>query len=377
MEAGTPKTTSVHAEEGTAAHKLAELVLTTDHSPISYLGDTLNGFEVDEEMVESVQVFVNAVGRALIHEDVLLWVERRFSLAKLNPPAPMFGTSDAVTFDPRKKLLTVFDLKYGRGVVVEVEENPQEMYYGLGALLEIEESFPEYRGEIDHIKLVIVQPRAAHPDGVVRAVIISYEDLLAFASGLLERAEATQVEDAPLTPGDWCRWCRAAPICPALQKQAMAVAKREFSELPGNLPPAPETLTISELVTVLDNADILTDWIKSVHGHVMGMLERGEEVPGYKLVPKRAMRKWVNPDEVLEYTRRRGLLDEEVQETKLISPAQLDKIIKRQYHTLVPEELWAKKSSGHNLAPSSDPRPAEQLRPAVDFVDHSELEKLI
>ena len=377
MEAGIPKTTSVHAEEGTAAHKLAELVLTTDHSPISYLGDTLNGFEVDEEMVESVQVFVNAVGSALIHEDVILWVERRFNLAKLKPPAPMFGTSDVVTYDPRKKLLTVFDLKYGRGVLVEVGDNPQEMYYGIGALLDIEECFPEYRGEIHDIKLVIVQPRAAHPDGVVRSATISYEDLLAFASELLDRAGATQVEDAPLNPGDWCRWCRAAPICPALQKQAMAVAKREFSELPGNLPPAPETLALAELVTVLDNADILTDWIKSVHGYVMGMLERGEEVPGYKLVPKRAMRRWVNPDSVLTLMRRHGLPDDEVQVTKLLSPAQLEKVIKRGGLPPLPEELWEKKSSGFNLAPSSDPRPAAQLRPAVDFVDHSELEKLI
>lgn len=377
MEEGIPDTKSPHALQGTAAHMLAELALTDDLSPNSYLGDTFKGVEVDEEMVEGVQLFMDTVGDALTHDEVLLWVERRFSLAKLDPPAPMFGTSDVVTYDPLAKLLTVIDLKYGRGVVVEVDDNPQVLYYGLGALLEIEESFPEYKGEIHDIKLVIVQPRAMHTEGAVRSVTVSYQDLVAFAVTLLEKAAETQVEDAPLNPGDWCRWCRAAPVCPALHKQAMAVAKREFSELPSNLPPAPEKLTVTELVTVLDNADLLTDWIKSVHAHVLAMLERGEVVPGYKAVPKRAMRKWVDVEKVLEFTRNECLLlDGTVQETKLRSPAQLEKILKRYKFTL-PTELWEKKSSGYNLAPDSDPRPAALIGPAADFIDHSDLEKLL
>lgn len=380
MEQGIKDYGSVHAAEGTAAHKLAESALSHSVSPKKFLGQTIEtrggNFVVTEEMVDAVELYIKAVYGAASGKDVLLWIERRFNLDVLDPPAPMFGTGDAVTYAPTEKLLTVIDLKYGRGVIVQVEDNPQEMYYGLGALLDIEKEFPEY--DIEKIKLVIVQPRAEHPDGVVRSVVIDYADLIAFAVVLLNKARATQDPNAPLTPGDWCRWCKAAPVCPALQEQAMAVAKREFSELPMNLPPAPEKLSITELVTVLDNADLLVDWIKSVRSHVMGILEHGGEVPGYKAVPKRAMRKWVDEQDVYSFTRSLGLNYEDVSETKLRSPAQMEKILKRIKEKL-PENLWVKKPSGFNLAPTSDPRPQILLGPGADFekIDPKELEKLI
>ena len=157
----------------------------------------------------------------------------------------------------------------------------------------------------------------------------------------------------------------------------MAVAKREFSELPANLPPAPDTLSISELTVVLDNADLLTDWIKSVHAHALAMLQRGAAVPGYKAVPKRAMRKWIDENHVLDRMRQLGLQDYEVQVTKLLSPAQMEKVLKRAGMDGMPDELWEKKSSGYNLAPDSDPRPAMLLGPGTEFIDHSELEKLL
>ena len=369
MEKGIKDYGSVHAAEGTAAHDLADTVLVGIDPIEVYLGKAMGNFIVDEDMIDAIGTYLEAVGDALTHEDVLWWSERRFNLDMLDPPAPMFGTSDFVAYDPREKLLTVIDLKYGRGVIVEVKDNPQILYYGLGALLDIEKNFPQY--EIEKIKLMIAQPRAEHPDGPVRSVIIDYQDLVAFAVSLLKKAEATTDPEAPLTPGDWCRWCKAAPVCPALQKQAMAVAKREFSELPMNLPPSPEKLSITELVTVLDNADILVDWIKSVRSHVMGILERGGEVPGYKAVPKRAMRKWIDEDDVVDHIRSVGITADEVFERKLRSPAQIEKILKRLKEKL-PENLWVKNSSGFNLAPTSDPRPQILLGAGADFVKQKE-----
>lgn len=372
MEKGIVDYGSVHAAEGTAAHKLAEMALVSELPPSNWMGQTVNArgdFVVTEEMADAVDLYIAAVYCAVTTKNVILWIERRFNLDALDPPAPMFGTSDAVAYDPDEKMLTVIDLKYGRGVIVEVENNPQEMYYGLGALLDIEKEYPEY--EIEKIKLVIVQPRAEHPDGHIRSVVIDYEDLIAFAVTLLEKARATTDPNAPLTPGDWCRWCKAAPVCPALQEQAMSVAKREFSELPMNLPPAPEKLSMTELVTVLDNADLLVDWIKSVRAHVLGILERGGEVPGFKAVAKRAMRKWVDEPDVAEVVRGLGLHDSEAYETKLRSPAQMEKALKRIKEKL-PEELWTKQSSGFNLAPTGDPRPQILLGAGADFTKQGE-----
>ena len=373
MEHGIPDSSGPYAQEGTAAHTLAEMCLNRNREPDTYLGTSINGIEVTDEMVEAIDLYIAAVSDALVHSDVLLWIERRFSLARLDPPAPMFGTSDAVTYDHKKHLLTVFDLKYGRGVIVEADDNPQEMYYGLGALLEIESKHPEYR--IDSIKLVIVQPRAPHPDGVVRSVTLSYEDLIAFGAELLERAASTQEPDAPLTPGDWCKFCRAAGVCPALQERAVSVAKREFAELPYDRPPHPDTLSVNELVVVLNNADLLEDWLASVRAYVMGMLERGEEVPGFKAVAKRGMRKWIDEALVYGFMLEHGIDRERGEVTKLKSPAQLEKELKRSKLPL-PEDLYRKQSSGNTLAPDSDPRPPLALGPANEFTNE-ELEGLL
>ena len=374
MEHGIPDISGPYAQEGTAAHKLASICLDRSREPDTYLGTSINGFEVTDEMVDAIELYIAAVSDALVHDGVLLWVERRFSLARLDPPAPMFGTSDAITYDHRQSLLTVFDLKYGRGVVVEVEDNPQEMYYGLGALLEIESKYPQYR--IKKIKLVIVQPRAPHTDGAVRSVTLSYEDVIAFGAELLERAEKTQEPDAPLTPGSWCKFCRAAAVCPALQKQAVSVAKREFAELPTNMPPKPETLSVTELVVVLNSADLLEDWLASVRAHVMGMLERGEEVPGFKAVAKRANRKWVDEELVYGFLQEHGVERSAGQVVKIKSPAQLEKVLKK--HKLpLPEDLYRKVSSGNTMAPDSDPRPPLALGPANEFINEDVLEGLL
>ena len=89
------------------------------------------------------------------------------------------------------------------------------------------------------------------------------------------------------------------------------------------------------------------------------------------------MRKWIDESHVLDRMRQLGLQDDEVQVTKLLSPAQMEKALKRAGMDGMPDELWEKKSSGYNLAPDSDPRPAMLLGPGTEFIDHSELEKLL
>ncbi|KKK97306.1 hypothetical protein LCGC14_2654050, partial [marine sediment metagenome] len=165
-------------------------------------------------------------------------------------------------------------------------------------------------------------------------------------------------------------------VCSALQKRAVSVAKREFAELPTNMPPKPETLSVSELVVVLNSADLLEDWLASVRAHAMGMLDRGEEVPGFKAVAKRGMRKWVDEELVYGFLQEHGVDRSEAQTTKIKSPAQLEKVLKKRKLPL-PEDLYRKQSSGNTMAPDSDPRPPLALGPANEFINEKTLEGLL
>lgn len=367
-----PQTTSVYAAEGTAAHTLVNRALTENLPASTWLGEEINGFEVNEEMAEAAQMFVDVVRvQESLDPAAIVRYEQRFSLASLNPPDDMYGTADAIVIQPTMRTLVVPDFKYGKGVFVDAHENEQLMYYGLGALLDVELD-RSMRGAFDQVRLIIVQPRAfSGTEGPIREVVVSYEELVGFATTLLRLAREAMKPDAPLVPGAWCQFCRAAGVCPALKAHAVAVAQVEFEDMPAQLPPAPEKLTDAQLVMVLNKADIIEDWLKDVRAYVIAKLERGEPVPGYKLVAKKANRKWIAPDLVLEWAKANGLNPKELMtEPELESPAQVEKILKGTGIKL-DATLYEKKSSGLTLAPEKDPRPAAVLGPAADFADEA------
>lgn len=196
---------SAYMEEGTAAHALGELCLRKDVSPETYVGTTLEGVEVTEEMAEAVAVYTHYCGADDKWVEGTVWIEHRFNLADLKPPAPMYGTADFVAYDPATRELEVVDLKFGRGVVVEVAGNPQLRYYALGAALSLKGRYP-----IEYVKSTVVQPRAGHPDGPVRSEVIPILELLDWSADLFAAARATLAPNAPLVAGRQCRFCPAS-----------------------------------------------------------------------------------------------------------------------------------------------------------------------
>jgi hypothetical protein len=345
-----PDKSSVYAQEGTAAHELAERCLRENADADAYLGDDIDvagtSYEVTEEMAEAVQLYLDTVRAELMRNDGPngeLLIEHRFDLSDLYPG--MFGTNDAAVYHEQHGRLVIFDYKHGRGHAVEAFENPQLLYYGYGAASTIYSGKP-----LREIELVIVQPRAPHKDGPVRRWVLPAMDLLDWSADLLVAAEATENPTAPLVSGDHCQFCKAAAICPQLREDSIAAAKTEFTDKATELSP-------EQLRGILDKADMIEDWLHAVRAHALTVLEGGGSVPGYKLVEKRAFRKWRGEFPEADLLRL-GFHRQALYTEKPLSPAQLEKKLAKPLRDRL-AELTVKESSGYTLAAESDGRPAK------------------
>lgn len=385
-----PDFSSSYADEGTAAHEIAARALEKGVDADLWLDTVVqtDGMRepvtVDEEMVEAAQVYVDYCRRRMNEaaqaEGMQSWIETRFDLAPINPPGPMFGTADFALWSPPQKprkvmdrgtpvltmpkpsLLEVVDYKHGSGVLVEAEGNPQLMYYALGAVVEL-------KVKPDKIRVTVVQPRANHPDGIVRSWDFEWADLVEFRRELFERAVATQADDAPLTVGDHCRFCPAQAICPAQQALAEETAQEEFGALVvAEESPlvSPEALTLDQLLRAMEAAPLIEAWLSSVRKHVRHLTESGEET-GFKLVAGRAMRRWVDEDQAEAWLE--PVLADDAYKKKLLSVAQAEKALKA-IGMKLPDGIFNKVSNTQKLVPLDDPRPA--LPPPVAAEDEFE-----
>lgn len=346
---------SRHAEEGSEAHSFAAYCLQHNKRPISLLGETLGlddrVFDVTEEMVEAVTLYQNTIYEGLNRgAGGQLLIEHQFQLDTIHPAA--FGTADAVTWRPNEHLLIVDDFKYGAGVPVDVQDNPQLKYYALGAFTTL-----SFRAKT--IRLRITQPRCPHPAGAVRHWDLDTPSLVDFASDLVDYITATEQPDAKLVAGSWCRWCPAAAICPETHAKAQAIAKVDFKPVDG-LNYDPEKLKLA-----LDSAPFLEGLAKSIREFAYAEAEAGRCPPGYKIVAKRPVRRWIDEGQVIQHLKKAGVADDEIFEPRAIkSPAQLEKTQGKK--TL--DDFIMKASSGHALVPESDSRPAVRATPQDDFL---------
>ena len=335
MSEGIESPKSSYADEGTRAHEIASHWLSTG---IIECGD--------EEMMNAVQFYVELIQRESGKSNQVL-IEHKFDLSSIHPG--LYGTADAVIYYPSTKLLRVYDFKYGQGILVEVENNSQLMYYGLGALLSSEFI-------CDQVELVIVQPRATHMDGPVRRWRFDAFDLLEFAADLKQFAEKTEDPNAPIIAGDHCRFCPAAGICPELGKKALDVAQTEFSPVLSYDP--------AKLSETLNKLEMLEGYAKSVRAFAYSEAEHGRCPPGWKLVEKRATRKWRDEIEAENVLSKLTSCDS-LKNHSFKSPAQIEKLDKKLKDKI--SELTISVSSGLTLVPDSDKRQKALSSPEKDF----------
>ena len=351
--AADPQEASEYAELGTAAHELAEQCLVLGEDAEDNIGEEFNGHIVDQNMADAVQVYLDYVAKNTA-EGSKVYVERKFGLEWVH--AGMFGSNDCCIWDPATKDLWVIDYKHGQGVTVEAEWNEQLLYYAAGAAAAVIQETGR-SDAVENITLAIVQPRG-QGDAIKEWGIHVRELNHWIVSVLMPAARATDEDDARLEVGDHCKWCAAAPNCPA-QRQ---IARKQFDD--GMK--LPEQMTDEELGKVLEVADSMEAWFKQVRGYARNRLSSGLSVPGRKLVAGRNTRKWKNDLEAADVLE--DILGDDAYARKLLTPAAAEKALGKERKGEL-AELIETVEGEPIMAPESSKKPAVCGTAAAQFLD--------
>jgi hypothetical protein len=381
LEAEYPDESSTYAREGSAAHELAALVLENkEDSAQPYVGKQVQFYDGDEEvlwpitqsMADHVDDYVKLVREYA--EGGTLMVEQRLGIGHITGEEGAKGTSDVVIV--RGGELIVMDLKFGMGVKVDAQDNPQLQLYALGALNEF-----DMLGDFHTVTMVIHQPRLNY----VSEWSIPVQDLHEF--GLSATAAANITRDAEdvlskngkldwmyLNPGEkQCKFCKAKATCPALRAEitevvggSSAATLADFAEF------TPETVDMETgdnyLPIAMSKVELVEQWCKGVRAEVERRLLAGQKVDGFKLVEgKRGNRKWGSEADVEALFKSFRLRQDEMYDFSLISPTKAEKLFKEN------PKRWAKvqdlitQSTGKpSVAPATDKRQEIAVQSVAD-----------
>lgn len=347
-----------YAEEGTAAHELSAHCLTHDADAITQKYKIFNKFTVDDEMARQTQKYIDYVN-GQVTWDSTLWVENRVPLIHLEDT--MFGTADAIIWS--EDSLEIVDLKYGKGVVVEPEENPQLMLYAIGALAHLAKHGHRYP---DHfkVKITIHQPRAPHAEGPVRSWDCTIAQLKDFQKEVKLAVQLTKGKNPPFGPGEnQCRWCEAAPTCGHNAVYMLDIAKIEFEEFKEpklDLVPV-RNLTADDLSNIIRHTKQIEQWLKSITEYAIEQLKQSKHVRGYKLVYGRSNRAWRDTTEAEKILLDYGIDEDRLFNRKFLSPTQMEKELTEEQYELV-KPIVFKPTGKMTIAKEGDVRKAIDIQ---------------
>ena len=328
-----PKPSSKYADEGTLLHNVIAEIVMSGNSPEHYLGTKYEDQTLTQELIDDkLKPALAALDQIDPNQEMEIEAETSVDFGDLLPG--VFGSTDLIGRLGSRAV--VLDWKFGDGVAVEVEENPQLMFYAAAAMRTPAAQWA-FEGATE-IEMVIVQPPA------VKRWVTTPERIAAFELQLVQAVKASEKPNAKLEVGDHCRWCAAKPVCPQMTG---AVDRALQTQL--------QAIDTQMLGSYLANADMLEQWITDLRALAFAMLESGTPVPGYKLVAKRATRSWTDETKA-KAELLKSLPESEVVEVSVISPAKAEKALKKRKIGL-PDDLVVAISSGNTLASVDDPRP--------------------
>lgn len=326
------------AAEGTAAHALAEHKLKRrlklrSERPVSVFDN--------EEMEIHTDDYADFVMEQVTKErrrdaNTQVFIEQRLDFSCYVPDG--FGTGDCLIVSNGR--LHVIDLKYGQGVLVDAEENPQMKLYALAALKLYEEQY-----QIKKVKLTIFQPRREN----VSTWEITVAKLKRWATkDLIPKAQRAFKGEGEYCPGEWCLFCKAAVKCRARAEDKLRLAQSEFK-----LPPL---LTDAEIEDVLLKLPDIKKWADEIQEYALAMALAGKEWSGFKLVEGRSVRKYADEDAVVRTANSAGYHD--IYKKTLISITEMERLMGKAEFAKVLGALITKPQGKPTLVPDTDKRPA-------------------
>ncbi|MBQ6496968.1 MAG: DUF2800 domain-containing protein [Firmicutes bacterium] len=349
LEAKLPDTTSEAAAEGTLAHKVCELKLqnyfdTTNMSKRK-MNARIKKLKEDplwqEEIIGHADTYLDCIKGLAISFDSApsVLIEEKVDFSKWVHGG--FGTADCLMF--HGDTLHVIDFKYGKGVPVSAEKNPQLMLYALGAAQEYSMIY-----SMDRIHLVIVQPRIS---AEVSEWTITLDELLQFGETAREKAMLALSGSGEFNPGEaQCRFCRARATCRARAdknvKLAFATEKK------------PDQLTPEEIGEYLQQGEDVARWLSDLKEYALKESLLGHEITGYKAVEGRGSRAWTDMDKAFDILIESGTPEEMLYERKPLTLAQVEKLVGKKDFAAAVGDLVEKKPGKPTLVPKSDKREA-------------------
>ena len=381
LQENFPNESSVYAEEGTWAHELCEYKVK------KYLHERKKRPQSEfftEEIEQATDVYAEFVisiieGMKRNGVEPLCFVEERLDFSNIVPEG--FGTGDMIILgkdEQGRGLLHICDYKNGKGVFVDAHENSQMMLYATGAL-----NAYGYIYEIETVRMSIIQPRLEN----ISTYEMSAADLRAWGESIKSIAQMAFEGKGEQHPGDWCRFCRAKPVCKACMEEALGLAREEFLDLDGGalaeeaeetdatapynadtstpVFKAPGLVSFAELVKVLPTLNRISSWIESAFAFVSGeAINHGVPVEGYKVVEGRSKRIFTDTKAVIKAAESEGYTD--IYKQELLTLTEFEKMMGKKKFAEILGQYVTKPPGKLALVPESDPRPAVDLSTVED-----------
>jgi len=392
-----PNESSAYAAEGTFAHEVCEYKVR------KYLKERVKRPQSEEYYTEEIDQITDVYAEfviSIIEEmkrngcEPLVMVEERVDYTHIAPSG--FGTADMLIVGKDENgngVLHIADFKTGQGVFVEADHNSQMMLYALGGLAAY-----GYIYDIKTVRMSIIQPRLDN----ISTFECTREELENWGESIRKIAILAYEGKGEQRVGDWCRFCRAKPVCKACKDEALSLCREEFLDLdkgafnegafsdesvPSDgirVSPAdnsencesctvpvfkqPGLVPLTELAQILPTLNRISSWIESVFAFVSSeAINNGVTIPGYKVVEGRSKRVFTDTKAVVDTAVANGYTD--LYKQQLISLTEFEKMMgKKKFKELL--GAYVTKPQGKlTLVPEDDPREAVDLTATPEILD--------
>ena len=343
LEEQFPQSTSVFAEEGTFAHAVGERGIA------EFLGSKLEDLPADllhfdnADLRESVQIYIDLAKERITDararsSDAVVLLERRLDFSPWVPEG--FGTGDLITVSDG--VITVDDLKFGKGVKVDAEGNSQLRLYGLGAVHMLGHLF-----DITEVRMSIVQPRMHN----ISTEVMSVDALLDWAQREVEpKALLAWHGKGIFVAGDHCRFCRARATCGARAEANLELARFDFVK--------PELLSDEDIADILSKAKLLAKWAGDIEDYALDKAKGGRAWPGWKLVSGKSVRRYSDEQAVIDKLIASLIPVAQIFDQSLHTITSLEKNLGKKQFAEVLGDLIVKQPGRPALVPIEDKRDA-------------------